>query len=347
VVLPFLPGENLSRPVRQPVFEVTFGGATDPWERGMVALVVETGLAPAADVVEVYLSADEQAPAVGDTGSVSLGYEDDSMELVFTGEVESVLRSVEGETHVTATNGGAALSKLRLNRSYEQRKAGDIVRDLAGGTNVGTDAVEGGAEFPFYVVDDRQSAYRHIAALARKSDYLARFTPENRLNFAPFTAGQPVQTFAYGVDILSLRVADAAAVVDAVTTVGEGAAGSQGADAWSWLVKDPAPVTGSAGGGEAERQVQDGSLRSRNAAQSAADGIANAAGRMKLTGELLVPGSPAVVVGSAIESVESPQDALNGLFLVRGVRHRFSKAGGFTTLIRFSKTGDGGLGGLL
>jgi phage protein D len=347
LVLPFLPGENLSRPVRQPVFEVTFGGAADPWKRGMVALVVEIGLAPAADVVEVYLSADEQAPAVGDTGSVSLGYEDDSMELVFTGEVESVLRGVEGETHVTATNGGAALSKLRLNQSYEQQEAGDIVKDLAGRAGVGTDTVEDGVEFPFYVVDDRRSAYLHVTALARKSGYLANFTPEDKLSFAPFVAGQPVQTFTYGVDIMRLEVTRVAPVVGAVTTVGEGAAGSQGQEAWSWLVKDPSSVKGSAGEGAPEREVQDPSLRSSDAAQSAADGVANAADRMKLVGEVLVPGSPAVAVGSAVEIADAPQEALNGLFLARGVRHRFSKREGFTTLISLSKTGDGGLGGLL
>jgi hypothetical protein len=130
-------------------------------------------------------------------------------------------------------------------------------------------------------------------------------------------------------------------------TVGEGAAGSQGQEAWSWLIKDPSSVTGSAGSGDPERLVQDASLRSGEAAQGAADGITGAAERAKLNGELLVPGSPAVVVGSAVEIVDAPQDALNGLFLVRRVGHRFSKRGGFTTLICFDSAGDGGLGGLL
>ena len=62
-------------------------------------------------------------------------------------------------------------------------------------------------------------------------------------------------------------------LVGAVTTVGEGAAGSQGQEAWSWLVKDPSSVTGSAGSGGPERLIQDASLRSTEAAQGAADGI--------------------------------------------------------------------------
>jgi phage protein D len=343
--------ENSSTPaVRRPVLELSFGsGSADDWGRSVVSVAVQAGLAPSADTVEVYLDGSDQAPAVavGDTGSVSLGYEDGSTELTFSGQVEGVRYSVDGATFVTAVDGGAALSALRINQSYEQQKAGDIVRDLAGRAGVATDTVEDGVEFPFYVVDDRRSAYLHIAALARKSGYLAWFTPEGKLSFAPFVAGQPVQTFTYGVDIISLEVTDAAPVVGAVTTVGEGAAGSQGQEAWSWLVKDPSSVKGSAGEGAPEREVQDSSLRSSDAAQSAADGVASAAGRTGLTGKLLVPGSPAAVVGSAIEIVDSPQEALNGLFLMRRVRHRFSKAEGFTTLICFTKTGDGGLGGLL
>ena len=336
--------------VRRPVLEVSFGsGSADDWGRSVVSVAVQAGLAPSVDAVEVYLDGSDQAPtaAVSDTGSVSFGYEDDSTELIFSGQVEGVLYSVDGATSVSATNGGAALSALRINQSYEQQKAGDIVRDLAGRAGVDTDTVEDGVEFPFYVADDRQSAYRHVAALARKSGYLAWFTPEGNLSFAPFTGGQAVQTFTYGEDILSLEVTDAVPVVGAVTTFGEGAAGSQGQEAWSWLVKDPSSVTGSAGEGGVAREVQDPSLRSGDAARSAAEGIANAAGLTNRTGKLLVPGAPAVAVGLAVEVVDAPQDALNGLYLVTGVRHRFSKREGFTTLVGIARTGEGGLGGLL
>ncbi|MDQ4043678.1 MAG: contractile injection system protein, VgrG/Pvc8 family [Actinomycetota bacterium] len=336
--------------VRRPVFEVSFGsGSPDDWGQNVASVTVQAGLTPSVGVVEVYLDGGDQAPAtaVGDSGSVSFGYEDGIAELIFTGQVEEVCQDVRGGTRVTASDGGAVLSTQRINQSYEQQKAGDIVSDLAGRAGVGTDTVEDGVEFPFYVVDDRRSAYRHIAALARRSGYLAYFTPENKLNFAPFASSQPVQTFSYGEVIISLRTTKIAAVVGAVTTVGEGAAGSQGQEAWSWLVKDPSSVTSSAGSDGAERQIQDASLRSADAARSAAEGIANATDRTGLTGELLVPGSPAVVVGSVVEIVDAPQDALNGLYLVTGVRHRFSKAKGFTSLARLAKTDGGGLGRLL
>jgi len=339
-----------SAAIRRPVYSISFGGSgADVWAQALVSVMVEAGLAPFADVVTLFLAGGTSAPDVtlGDSGTVELGYEDDATELVFTGQVEEVRRGVRGTIRVTATDGGASLSRLRVNQSYEQQTAGDIVKDLVGRAGVGTDTVADGASFPYYALDDRRSAYRHVAALARKSGYLAYFTPEGKLSFAPFTAGQAVRTFTYGEDVLSLHATEAPPVVGAVTTVGEGAAGSQGQEAWSWLVKDPSSVTGSAGTGSPERLVQDASLRRGEAAQGAAEGIADAADGMKLIGELLAPGSSAVVVGSAVEISEAPHGALNGLFAVRRVRHRFSKQEGFVTSIHFGSTGDGGLGGLL
>jgi len=344
-------GNGSAPAVRRPVLEIGFGaGSAEDWGRSVVSVAVEAGLAPSVDAVEVYLDGGDQAPsaAVGDTGSVSLGYEDGSTELVFSGMLEDVRYDARGATRITATNGGAALSKLRVNQGYEQQKAGGIVNDLAGRAGIGTDTVADGVEFPYYVVDDRWSAYLHVAALARKSGCLARFTREGKLSFSPSATGQPVQTFTYGVDIMKLEVTDAAPVMGAVTVIGEGAAGSQGQEAWSWLVKDPSSVTGSAGDGPPERTLQDPSLRSGGAARSAAEGIADAVGLEKLTGRLLVPGASAVTVGSTVEISDAPRDVLNGSCLVRRVLHRFSKAKGFNTLIHFSKTGDGDLlGGLL
>lgn len=364
-------GLNSAAPaVRRPTLEVSFGGggdsgiggaaaalgsalgigggSADKWKQAVVSVSVECGLAPSVDGMEVTFTAGEQAPsvAVGDTGSVKMGYEDSSTDAVFTGEVESVRYSVQGLTCLKATNGGAALSRLRVNQSYEQQKAGDVVSDLASRAEVETDTIENGLDFPYYVIDDRLNAYQHIATLARKSGYMAFFTTEGKLSFVTLATGQAVQTFTYGLDILSLQLTQATALCGEVTVFGEGAAGSQGQDAWSWLVKDPSSVKGSAGEGKPVREAQDATLRSGSAAQSAAEGIVNATGHIKLTGKLLVPGSPAVAVGSTIEVVEAPDGALNGSYLVRGLRHHFSKLQGFTTLIFFSKSGDNSGGGL-
>src|SRR5262249_14654531 len=242
--------------------------------------------------------------------------------------------------------GTAALAALRLNQSYEQRTAGDIVNALAGAAGVAVDRADDGPSFPFYVVDDGRSGWSHTAALARASGFLASVTPSGKLAFGPAADGDPVQTFSYGGDVLSLESFEAAPSAGTVTVVGEGAAGSQGSDAWSWLVKDPSGVTATSGSGDPARLASDPSLRSADAAQGAADAIAADAAAGAATARLLVAGAPKAVVGSAVAVADAPDDALNGTWVVRGLRHRHTKHGGFTTLLLLAKSGGSGAGGL-
>jgi phage protein D len=364
-------GSNGPPAVRQPIFEVQFGspdagagldslagsmgsalgidlGTADAWQDHLVSLSVETGLAPFVDMAEFVVATGSQAPsvAVGDAGTISLGYTDDAARLVFTGQVERVRHGM-GAIAMMATNGGAQLARLRINQSYEQQSAGELVTALAAQAGVDTDTVEDGIDFPFYVVDDGYSAYQQVAQLARKSDYAAWFTPAGKLNFAPLAEGDPVATFTYGENILALRTDEATLPLGAATAVGEGAAGSQGASAWSWLVKDPAPVTGNAGSGTPKRLLQNAALRNSDAVQRAANAASNAAGRWQIRGRLLAPGAPSVIPGSTITIASAPQAVANGNFLVQRVRHHLSKEAGFTTLVVFSKPGDGGADGLL
>jgi hypothetical protein len=74
--------------------------------------------------------------------------------------------------------------------------------------------------------------------------------------------------------------------------------------------------------------------------------MAGAAALARVSGRLLVPGAPAVVIGSAIAIASAPHEMLNGLCLVQQVRHRFAKGAGFTTLIGFHKAEGGAAAGL-
>lgn len=370
-----LPFSDSSAPpaVRRPIFTVRFGSggepggggllgsvaaaagmgaaAGDPWQQHLVSVTLDLGLAPCADLATVVLATGSQSPAVAadDSGSISLGYADDGPETVYSGAVAAIRRGLDGAIRFTAENGGGKLSRLRLNQSYEQQSAGDIVRDLAGQAGVETDNVESGSSFPFYVIDDRISAYGHIADLARKCGYGAWFSPGGKLNFAPLPGGEAVQTFTYGADILALTLREGPPAAAGFSLGGEGAAGGQGQDAWPWLVKDPAGVSAQAGESDGARLISDPSLRSTEAAQAAADGHLAAAALGAATGLIRVPGAPAVTVGSRIAINGAPDGALNGGVLVTRVRHLFSKAGGFISIFDFSKSADNsaGPGGLL
>src|SRR5882724_4309833 len=113
---------------------VNLGASSDKWKNAVLSISIEASLAPSVDAATVSLLRGDLAPdyAVDDDGSVSLGYDDASTDLAFTGKIESIRYSVAGRSQLTATNGGARLSRLRVNQSYEQQKAGDIIKDLAG-----------------------------------------------------------------------------------------------------------------------------------------------------------------------------------------------------------------------
>ena len=338
--------------LRRPVCELSFG--TSPagdWQRALTWVRIQAGLAPFVDVAEVGLAAGGWEPqvALGDTGTIKLGYEDSGADLVFSGQVQALRHNLDGTLVVTAVNGGGLLSRLRLNQAYEKQKAGDIVRDLAGRAGVSTGNLQSGSDFPYIILDDRRSAYQHIAVLGRKCGFYAYISPDGKLAFGPLTAGQPTQTFAYGADILAIETRQGQALLGSVSAIGEGAAGSQGSDAWSWLIKDPAQVSASAGSGDPQRQAPDAAMRSQSSAQSAADGAQQMAGLYSVIGRLLVPGAPAAVVGGTVQIQDVPSPGLSGACLVRQLQHAYNKNAGFTTHLELSASsgGPGSLGGLL
>ena len=357
-------GGSSSMTVRKPLVEISFAAASggglgldlglleavDPWQRSLVSISSVSSLAPNVDSTKLVIVNDEQAPdvAVNDEGSIALGYADSSIEVVMSGRIDQLHFDIRNLTGITAVNGGAALSRLRINQSYEQQAAGDLVSDLCSQAEVDTDVIESGIDLPYYVIDDRYNAYQHIDRLARQSGYISYFTTEGKLYFGPEQSGQTVQTFSYANDILEIQIRQNNSSAVAVTVTGEGAAGAEGQEAWSWLIKDPAAVTSEAGDGKL-RLISNAALRSSDACQAAADGIASRTSAQSLTGQILTAGAPSVVVGSTIEIADAPGESMNGDFFVSGVSHRYSKQYGFTSLINFRQAGDSGglLGGLL
>ena len=335
-----LGNSNQANGVKKPIFEIDFGSApVDKWESSLVSLTVESGLAPFADVAEIIITNNAAAPgiAVGDTGSISLGY-NDSPETVFTGRIDSIEHNIHGFTKISAINGGALLSCLRVNQSYEKQNAGEIVSDLAGNGEVETDIIEDGIAYPFFVIDDGKNIYQHIYHLAGNSNYICFINHEGALNFTSYTGGNLSAEFTYGVNLISLEITEQTPFFESVAIVGEGAASSQGEEAWCWLVKNPSSVTQGDPAGAA-RLISDPSLRSKDAVMLAADGVTGAAiTAWQIKGNLLAAGEPLALVGNPIQINDTPDDFLNGECMVRYLKHTFNKQSGFMTGLEFFKT---------
>ena len=326
------------------------GGSSDPWQRSLVEIVCKSSLAPRVDQAILTLADDTQSPEfnLGDSGDIKMGYDDSDVQTVFTGDIVSVQRGLDKQAVLGICNAAFTLSQRRINQSFEQQSAGDIVKELASVASVDTGSIESGLDFPFYVIDDGKNLYQHIALLAEKSGLIAFITADNKLNFAESESGEATKTFTYGADLIHIKVINTLPKIDKLTVVGAGAAGSQGSDAWSWLVKDPQSVTASAGDGDNSRLISDGGLRSADAVQQAAEGKLLSANRQSSKAMLTVVGAAEVNAGSKIEITAVPESSINGTAIVESVVHRYNKRKGFVSelVVLMETESSSGLGGL-
>jgi len=306
-------------------------------------------------------------PALSDQLKISLGYEDDTPHFtqVFAGAVSTVEPSITTK-RVIGYTAAAILLKTFVDKTYESKTAGQIVRDLvskakegtAGGSAVpvgggvgealgsaiaGSSATppleiasaEDGITFPAYVIDGQRSVYHHMGDLAALCGFDLYFNADGKLVFEPFVNGKTIHVFEYGKHIIELDVKRASPLASTVEAWGESPAGKGGANAWAWLTNDFSSAKGSAGAGNAKLLLERPALRTAAAAHTAAEALLNTLQHNTVQGRLLVLGDPAVKLGDAIRLVGLPDASLNGAYQVRNVTHRITKLGGFTTAIGF------------
>lgn len=270
----------------------------------------------------------------GDPAIVELGVGDER-QVVFTGQVQAVKRELRGLT-IHCQSRLSALVNSHMNKLYEKQKAGEIVSDLAGLVEVETGQVENGFQFPVYVLADAETLFDHVLALARRNGFDCYADAEDKLVFAPF-AGQTVHRLQYGVNILDGRAETAPEVVSGVEVYGESPSSlGQGSEAYSWLTKKE--VKGSAGTAAGTTlRLADPALKDLDTAGLVAQALFQQLSRRK-SGQVRVPGLPAVQLGDAIQLQDMPDGGLDGLYQVTAVCHQLNKRSGFVTTIHYQET---------
>lgn len=284
--------------------------------------------------------------SAGEDLTIELGYEDNVTQVF-----EGILADIEPKMSTTVfvgSNDTDSMIKTRINQTYQNQSAGQIVSDLAGQAGVDTDVIENSINFPFYVVDDRKHLFQHAVELAAKSGLGLYFTPENKLAMKQFQKSSADHTFTYGEDIIDLQILNTMPLAGQVVVAGESPASAQGNDAWHWFAKDSGSFQGSAGQGNT-LLIQDPGIRTKDAADTYAAGKLDLMTRAATQGRIVVLGNPDVKLGEAVEIEGVPTGSLNGLFQVRRVKHQLSKARGFITAVDFIAATGGGaaLGGLV
>jgi phage protein D len=273
-------------------------------------------------------------PARDDEVKIELGYADN-------GGTKQIIKGIVGtvEPNMTTTRVigyGSEMKMLRTfnDKTYERITAGAIVRDLAQKAGVEVSKAEDGINFPAYVIDARRSVYVHMLDLAEFCGFDLYLTNEDKLVFEKFINGKKVHIFEFGKHILELDVRRTPPLAGQVVVWGESATGSKGNDASSWLTTDFSGSKGVAGSG-ATLLLERPALRTTDAARTAANAALTTIQRRTLRGQLLTIGRPEVKLGDAIRLSGLEDDSLNSSFQVRGVTHRITKAGGFTTDVAF------------
>lgn len=324
-----------------PAYKLTIGDhivdtTDEPQASTLVDLAVALDIDTPADSFTLVLGqVGGLAPAREDGAKIELGYADNGgLTQVMAGKVAAVEPGLTTK-RVVGYSAAASLLRTFADQTYESKKAGEIVADLAEKAGVEVDVTDDGIDFPAYVIDGRRSVYHHMHDLADLCGFDLYVNSEDELVFERFANGNTVHTFEYAKHIIELEVLQTTPAAAAVEAWGESPAGGQSPEAWAWLTKDFSGSKGRSGSGEPKMLLERPALRTARAAGKAAEAAQIRIERRTVRGRLLVQGQPLVKLGDAIRLNEVPEESLNGTFQVRSVAHRITKSGGFTTTIGF------------
>lgn len=251
---------------------------------------------------------------------LSLGSGEDTLEAVFTGEVERVRHGRWG-TALTVLGSTAALDRVRIGRAYTAQVAGDIVRDLCSEAGLTPGSVDDGPTLAAYHVDEGRTGWRHVRDLARLLGAELTCGAKGEVHVRAPRTGSAQHTLRAGAELLDWSAGRRQTRADPLQIGPYGAASEQGSDAWSLVHHQP-------GGGGAHRVLP--AIRDREGA-SALDSAATAAhARSGARARVLSTGQPAVRAGDLVELDGVPRAAAT--YRVLRARHQLDTAGLRTAL---------------
>jgi hypothetical protein len=259
---------------------------------------------------------------------------------LISAEVKSI-QTLLRHTNILGATGIQAIANSRLNQVYENQSLSQIVNNLASQTGISTGQIETGSTYPYLVVHEGKSVLDHIRQLAMRDGLDIYFDTDNKLTLQKFNKSKADHTLTYGIDILDLQLLNQRSMNDQIRVYGESPVSKQGTDTWPWLAKDLTPFQGEVGQGGQFLAIQDGAVRTKEAAAQLAVAKFGAIKDQATWGRLKILGNPTVKLADAIEIKNAPRPELNGLFKVTSVRHVLNKQSGFLTFVGF--TGHSGI----
>lgn len=308
----------------------------DPKASTLTDLLVSLDINASSDSFTLTLGqVDGLNPEPDDEATIELGYaDDDELFQVFIGKIVTADPGLIYNRIIGHTSADTLLNSF-TDETFERKRAGEIVRDLATQAGVDTATIEDGISFSAYVIDGRRSFYRHMHNLADLCGFDLYINSDGELVFRKYTSGETIHLFDYAKHIIKLDFQRLRPAAGSVEAFGESPAGSQADEAWPWLTKDFSSSKGSAGNDKPVQLLERPVLRTAAAAQTAAQASFTNITRRTIRGQLISSGRPRVKLGDAIRIRDVPEQSFNDTFQVRSVTHSITKTTGFMTRIGF------------
>jgi hypothetical protein len=289
------------------------------------------GLGLPTDSCEVILQANSRTFSTNAETKIFLG-NNDSRQEVFSGSIESIHQEIN-TTRIISIGQASKLMRLRVNRVFLNQTTGKITSSIAKAAGIPTNEVSNGINLPYYVVDERRSAFEHILKLAEFSGYNVFFNA-GKLEFKPFSQSKN-HIFTFGTDILWIEAYNRSPLFYGAQVAGESPASVKGLETAHWLTKQQVRASS---GSDAFLSTLDSSLKEKETVQTVADSKTLTLTRNRGI-SLKVVGNSDVNLGDTV-LLKNLSLVISGTLEVVSFEHRLSKTDGFTTIINCLSRGD-------
>jgi phage protein D len=262
--------------------------------------------------------------------SLDMGWGDGGT-TVFTGKLQS-LEYTLNEVHGIAHGPQKELAQARIDETFIDQCAGDVVQALVDKAGLETGTIDTGIQLPKYLAEGSVSLFEHLHLLARLCGVDVFTDEQGKINFTKREAFTADYTYQYGVNLMDARITQTRSATPGVQVVPESPASQEGDGASSWLVKSSRDLSATEGEGNIHR-FSSALCTTKEAAQTAAKSFQRDIERRRIKGKILVMGQPRANPGQVVELKEMPDGNTNGYYEISGVDHALDGIRGFTSTL--------------
>ncbi|WP_300455937.1 hypothetical protein [Desulfobacula sp.] len=269
---------------------------------------------------------------IGNDASVSLdmGWGDRGA-TVFTGAIQSLeytLNEVQGVAHGSQK----ALVQTRIDETFIDQTAGDVVKALADRAGIDTGTIDAGIQLSKYLADGSVSLFEHLHTLARICGVDVFTDEKGKINFTKREAFTADYTYQYGINLMDARITQTRPAISSIQIIPESPTSQEGTDAGTWFVKSSRDLAATAGEGNA-RRFSSALCTTKEAAETAAKSYQRDIERRGIKGKIMVMGQPDANPGQVVELKDMPDGHTNGYYEISGVDHALDGIRGFRSTI--------------